>query len=126
MLGIIAIITIWFIANVTRTDENNYNLLKETVESSMYDAVDLAAYRRDGTIKISEEKFLESFILRFSENADLSNNYVVEIYDVSEEPPKVSLKVTSTKTSNMADQDSGELIEVDVVNNIDAILESKY
>ena len=126
VLGLIAIITIWFVANTTRADENNYNLLKETVESAMIDAVDLASYRQDGTVRIEEEKFVENFIRRFSENADLANNYDVEIYDVIETPPKVSLKVISSKTSNSTDQETGELITVDVVNNIDAILETKY
>lgn len=32
----------------------------------MLDAVDLVAYRDDGSVKIIEDKFLESFIRRFS------------------------------------------------------------
>ena len=45
VLGVLAIIIMWFIANITRTDENNYNVLKETVEAAMNDAVDIAYYR---------------------------------------------------------------------------------
>ena len=100
VLGLLAVGIIWFFANATRTDQHNYNLLKETVEASMYDAIDLAAYRKDGTVRIEEEKFVENFIRRFSENADLSNTYVIEIYDVNEVPPKVSLKVSSTNSKN--------------------------
>lgn len=121
-LGILAVGIIWFFANTTRTDQHNYNLLKETTEAAMFDAVDLAAYRKDGTIRMIEEKFVENFIRRFAENADLSNTYVIEIYDVNEIPPKVSLKVSSTKETNA----TGEIIEFDIVNNIDAILETKY
>ena len=121
-LGILAVGIIWFFANTTRTDQHNYNLLKETTEAAMFDAVDLAAYREDGTIRIIEEKFVENFIRRFAENADLSNTYVIEIYDVNETPPKVSLKVSSTKETSA----TGEIIEFDIVNNIDAILETKY
>ena len=121
-LGIIAIGIIWFFANSTRTDQHNYNLLKETVESAMFDSVDLAAYRSDGSIVIDEEKFVENFIRRFAENADLSNTYVIEIYDINTKPPKVSLKVSSTKDTTA----TGEVMTFDVVNNIDAILETKY
>ena len=121
-LGILAVGIIWFFANATRTDQHNYNLLKETTEAAMFDAVDLAAYRKDGTIRIIEEKFVENFIRRFAQNADLSNTYVIEIYDVNEIPPKVSLKVSSVEETNA----TGEIIEFDIVNNIDAILETKY
>ena len=121
-LGILAVGIIWFFANATKTDQHNYNLLKETTEAAMFDAVDLAAYRKDGTIRIIEEKFVENFIRRFAQNADLSNRYVIEIYDVNEIPPKVSLKVSSVEETNA----TGEIIEFDIVNNIDAILETKY
>ena len=122
VLGLLAIGIIWFFANATRTDQHNYTLLKETVESAMFDAVDLAVYRESGAVVIEEEKFVENFIRRFAENADLSNTYVIEIYDVNTKPPKVSLKVSSTKQTSV----DGEIIEFDIVNNIDAILETKY
>lgn len=122
VLGVLAIGVIWFFANVTRTDEHNYNLLKETVEAAMLDSVDLSAYRNDGTVRIIEEKFVENFIRRFAENADLSNDYKIDIYDVNEIPPKVSLKVSSRKNAT----DTGEVVEFNIVNNIDAILETKY
>ena len=121
-LGILAVGIIWFFANVTRTDQHNYNLLKETTEAAMMDAVDLAAYRKDGTVRIDEEKFVENFIRRFAENADLSNTYKIEIYDVNEIPPKVSLRVSSSKETSA----TGEIIDFNIVNNIDAILETKY
>ncbi len=122
VLGILAVGIIWFFANVTRTDQHNYNLLKETVEASMFDALDLSAYRKDGTIKIEEEKFVESFLLRFSQNADQSDSYEIEIYDVNETPPKVSLMVRSKKKTNA----TGDKFTFDVDNHIDAILETKY
>lgn len=122
VLGILAIFVIWFFANTTRTDQHNYNLLKETVESAMFDAVDLSAYREDGTIRIEEQKFVENFVRRFAENADLSEQYLIEIYDVNEIPPKVSLRVSSTKKTSV----DGQVFEFDIVNNIDALLETKY
>ena len=122
VLGILAIGIIWFFANSTRTDQHNYNLLKETVEAAMLDAVDLSEYRENGNVVIEEEKFVENFIRRFAENADLSNTYVIEIFDVNTKPPKVSLKVSSAKETTA----TGEIMEFDIVNNIDAILETKY
>ena len=129
VLGIIAIGIIWFFADITKADQHNYNLLKETVEASMLEAVDLTAYRLDGSIQIDEHKFVENFIRRFAESADLSNNYVIEIYDINTKPPKVSLKVSSKKSNNSLGNSpfsEEEIIEFDVVNNIDAILETKF
>ena len=123
VLGILAITIIWFFANATRTDQHNYNLLKETVEASMLDALDIEEYRKNGTVAIDEEKFVENFIRRFAENADLSNEYVIEIFDVNTAPPKVSLRVSSASDKASV---NGEVIEFDIVNNIDAILETKY
>lgn len=122
VLGILAIMIIWFFANTTNTDQHNYNLLKETVESAMLDAIDLATYRNVGEIRIEEQKFVENFVRRFAENADLSNRYLIEIYDINETPPKVSIKVSSANTTTA----TGELVEFDVINRIDAIIESKY
>ena len=121
-LGILVVVVIWFFANITRTDQHNYNLLKETTEAAMFDSLDLAAYRKDGTVRIIEEKFVENFIRRFAENADLSKTYKIQIYDVNEVPPKVSLRVSSTEETNA----TNEIVEFNIVNNIDAILETKY
>ncbi len=126
-LGLFAIGIIWFFATVTRTDQHNFNLLRETVEAAMEDSLDLAAYRKDSTIRIEEEKFVENFIRRFSENADLSNTYVIEIYDVNEVPPKVSMRVSSVKSQNfLLPNKENDTFEFDIVNNIDEIIETTY
>ncbi len=122
VLGVIAIAFIYFFQSLTNTDEHNYNLLKETTEAAMIDAFDLASYRADGTIRIDREKFVENFVRRFAENANLSRTYVVEIYDVNEEPPKVSLKVSSTEETNI----TNEIMDFDIENRLDAILEVPY
>lgn len=93
LLGVVSIFLIYFFQNVTNTSEHNYELLKETTEAAMYDSLDLAAYRKNGIIKIDTERFLESFIRRFAQNASLSHTYHIDIYDVNEIPPKVSLKL---------------------------------
>ena len=122
VLGILAIGVIWFIANTTRTDQHNFYLLRETVEASMLDAIDLAKYRENGEIIMDEPTFIESFVRRFGENADLNNTYVIDIYDISVKPPKVSLRVSSSSKSTT----TGEIIEFDMINNIDAIIEATY
>lgn len=123
VLGILAIGIIWFFANATRTDQHDYNLLKETVEAAMFDAVDLAEYRKNGQVVIDEEKFVENFLRRFAENAEFpEKGYVIEIYDINTKPPKVSLKVSNIKETTA----TGEILSFDIVNNIDAILETKY
>ncbi len=122
VLGVVAIAVIWFIANSTRTDQHNFYLLRETVEASMLDSVDLAVYRQTGEIEINEATFIENFLRRFANNADLSNTYVIEIYDISTKPPKVSMKVSSASDVTA----TGDIISFNMINNIDAILETTY
>lgn len=119
MFGIIAIIFIFFMQRVSTTDQHNYTLLRETTEAAMYDAID-NDLNNEEIVKINQEKFIESFLRRFAENASLSRDYVVEIYDINEYPPKVSIKVSSTEKG------TSEIVDFDLVNKVDAILETKY
>lgn len=123
MLGVVTISFIIFFQDVTNTDEQNYMLLKEITEAAMYDAVDLSDM---SNIRINREKFVENFVRRFAESASLANTYEIEIYDISELPPKVSLRVRSTVNTTVA-KDSlfgdTEIFEFNIDNKIDAILE---
>lgn len=125
MLGIVSIFLVYFFQNVTNTSEHNYELLKETTEAAMYDALDLTAYRDTGIIKIDTERFLESFMRRFAQNASLSHTYHIKIYDINEVPPKVSiaLNVGGDETSTTL---TGDKVQFNINNKIDAILETKY
>ena len=125
LLGVVSIFLIYFFQNVTNTSEHNYELLKETTEAAMYDSLDLAAYRKNEAIKIDTERFLESFIRRFAQNASLSHTYHIDVYDVNEVPPKVSLRlrVGGSETSTTL---TGDKIQINITNQIDAILETKY
>ena len=120
--GVISILFIFFFQNVTNTDQQNYNLLRETTEAAMYDSIDSVEYQKTGNIRINADKFVENFIRRFANNASLSNTYVVEIYDISEYPPKVSLLVKSSEQTNV----TGDIMTFDITNRIDAILETSY
>ena len=86
----------------------------------MYDAIDVNVYNEEGIVKINQQKFIESFLRKFAENASLSRTYKIDIYDINEEPPKVSLKVSSTEKG------SSEIVSFDLVNKVDAILETTY
>ena len=123
MFGITAIFFVLFFQRLTTTSEHNYHLLKETTKAAMYDAVDLSAYRAHGIIKIDEEKFVENFIRRFADNASLAESYIIEIYDIVENPPKVSIQVSSRESGNPG---GNQMFEFNIVNRIDAILETPY
>lgn len=123
-IGIVCIFCIYIFQDVTNTDEHNYNLLKETTEAAMLDSVDLATYRSEHIVRIDREKFVENFLRRFAQDAGLSKTYVITIYDVNEYPPKVSLKVGSS--AGGAEASSGDIVSFDIVNRLDAILETPY
>jgi len=120
--GILAIFFMYFFQSITNTDEHNYHLLKETTEAAMWDAFDLGAYRQDGTIRIDREKFAESFLRRFAESATLANTYQIDIYDINELPPKVTLVVKSSESTTL----TGEKLEFNIENRLSAILETPY
>ena len=119
-VGVVLILLIYLFQGITNADEHNYYLLKEVTEASLLDAVDVADYRITGNVSINREKFVEVFVRRFAESADLSNSYVIEIYDINEEPPKVSLLVKTKKNGAI----TSETIEFDITNRLDAILET--
>lgn len=121
VVGIVAIFFVYFFQSISNTDEHNYNLLKDVTEAAMIDSIDRASLSR-GTVMIDREKFVENFVRRFAESATLSRTYVIKIYDVNEIPPKVSLEVSSVENANV----TGEIIEFDISNRLDAILEVPY
>ena len=118
--GVIAIFFILFFQSVTNTDEHNYHLLKEVTKAAMYDALDLATYRDEGVIRIDREKFAENFLRRFAESATLAKTYKVEIFDINELPPKVSIRVSSSESTTL----TGDILEFEISNELDAILET--
>ena len=122
-IGVVVLVVIFFFQQITSTEENNYTVLKEVTQAAMYDAVDYATYRKSGEVKIIREKFVENFVRRFAESASLSHTYKIDIYDVNESPPKVSLKIsTSDDKVKVKDQ---QIVTFKIANKIDAILENK-
>ncbi|MGI6324645.1 MAG: DUF5411 family protein [Bacilli bacterium] len=119
-MGLIGIVLINIMENITSTNDQNYYLVKEVTEAAMYDAIDIGHYRLTGTVKIDKDKFMENFIRRFAESVNIRKNYNINFYDIMESPPKVSLKVGSSTFVTFTDED------FDIINNIDAIIESRY
>ena len=120
LLGVFVIIIMLLIQNVMSTNTQDYYLVKEITEASMLDAVDYGYYRQYGEVRIIKEKFVESFLRRFAESANLSTTYNISFYDIYEAPPKVSVKVSSkSNTFNIM----GDSSTFDIVNKIDAVLE---
>ena len=129
LIAILGFYSISLINSQQTGAELDYYLLKETTEAAMNDATDLAYYRQFGAIRMDKEKFMESFIKRFAVAVDGSRDYVIKVYDINETPPKVSVKIESTKDIDLIkklNKDNGEKYDsFDITTNVDMILESK-
>ena len=125
-IGIFGIAIILLFNEITVSNEQDYHTLKEAVEASMVDSVDIAYYRLTGEIKISQEKFVENFTRRFTETSTFGQgNYDIEFYQISESPPKVSLKIIDNSNSYNIytfNADVGET-KTKIVNELSAILD---
>lgn len=120
LLGIFIVIIMLLVQNLTNSSTQDYYLLKEITEAALIDAVDYSYYRTYGEIRINKEKFYESFLRRFAENASTTTRYTVSFYGVYEAPPKVSVEIKSkSNTFNVM----GDSSTFDMVDRIDAILE---
>ena len=118
--GIVLIALVFLFQDITNTNDQNYYLVKEVTESAMLDSVDIAYYRQNGVIAINKDKFAENFTRRYAESSSLNKTYDIKIYDIVEQPPKVSLTVNSKSTVFSFTGD-----DFNITNKIDAILESK-
>ncbi len=95
MMSLLALFVINVIQSYATGSELDYYLLKETTEASMIDAVDEGFFRKVGQVRIDKEKFVESFLRRFSTEVERTRDYKIGFYDLNETPPKVSVKVES-------------------------------
>lgn len=146
MLGVMAGALLLLFGNINTKNEENYYLLKEITQNAMLDSVDRDAYEvgldsnkavrnsscpvsEPGTVRIVTEAFVESFTRRYAEAASTNKEYKIEIYDIQECPPKVSLKVISTENYSWVRRIFGGNAEANeeavIVNELDAILETK-
>jgi len=125
VFGLFGIIIITFLNDITVSNEQDYYTLKDAVEASMIEAVDVTYFRLTGGIKINQEKFVENFTRRFSQVATFGEgNYNIEFYDISETPPKVTVKITdATNTYNIFGTFGSDPSKAFVVNEISAIMD---
>ena len=122
MVGLITIGIVNVINDYTSGSELDYYALKSVTEAAMLDSTDVDFYRVYGLYRMDKEMFAESFLRRFS-NAVKVKNYEINMYDINEVPPKVSVEVLTqtTQTFSLGKDHKGTL---DISNSIDAIIES--
>lgn len=116
LLGLSAV---FLVTSQQKGAELDYYLVKETTEASIMDAFDPNFYSKYGMYRMDKEKFMESFIKRFADSADASREYQIDVYDINETPPKVSIKVSSIVTG--LNKTTGN---VDVTTTADMILKT--
>ena len=123
LVGMFGLIFITYFENITVNNESEYYVLKEAVEASMYESIDVNYYRQTGEIKIMEEKFVANCTRRFyaSINGNSSKGYSLEFYDIMEKPPKVSVKAISNTSNYQLDFKTNA--SSDIENRLSAILE---
>lgn len=154
-LGILGLLLINLFGNITLNNEQDYYLLKEVTKSALTDSVDVTAYRLgigyDGitpdtdpesmhciegqteVIRIVKERFVESFIRHFAENANRNKTYKISFNDIDECPPKVTVTISTNESLSWFAKLLGkkektfdyETETADVVNVLNAILESE-
>lgn len=125
IFGLFGIIIITFFNEIIVSNEQDYYTLKEAVEASMVESVDVTYYRLTGGIKIIQEKFVENFTRRFSQVATYGDgNYDIQFYDISEAPPKISIRIVdSTATYNIFGMFGSDPTKTFIVNEISAIMD---
>ena len=124
VLGLFVIVIMMLIQDVTTTDEEDFYLTKEVMEAAMVDSIDYGVYMDTGDIRIIQSKFVENFTRRFADSVKDSKNYTLEFYDIYEDPPKATVKVsTSTKDYSVT---TDSTVNFDILTIMSGILETKY
>ena len=127
MIGLVGFLIIIMFNEITVSNEQDYYTLKDAAEAAMIESVDVAYYRLTGEIKMSKEKFVENFTRRFTETSTFGQgNYDIVFYQISETPPKVSLRIVdSTNSYNIYNTFSVDLdaTQIKIVNELSAILD---
>ena len=123
--GLVGVVIILLFQNLTVKNEEDYYLLKEILEASMIDSIDLAYYRDTGELKIVQEKLVENFTRRFAESSSILNtqNYSLEFFNIMEEPPKASVRITTDIGEYTIFGNQLEPQSYNVKNSLDGIIE---
>lgn len=122
VLGLIVMAVVILVTDMTTTSEQDYYMIKEISEASMYESVDYAYYRKYGILRINSEKYMENFIRRFSDVIRINKTMNIKFYDIYESPPKVTVIVSTGTSSAMLSYD---YTTFNITNRLDSILEMK-
>lgn len=120
VLGVFVVVIMLLIQNLTSNSTEDYYTVKQLSEAAMIDAIDYAYYREYGELKINREKFIESFLRRFTESSSYTTEYKLTFAGIYEAPPKVSVEIYSKTNTFVINSDSESF---DISNRVDAILE---
>ena len=123
-LGLLIIVIMILVQDLTGTSEEDYYLTKEVMEAAMIDSIDYGVYRQYGDIRIVEEKFVENFTRRFADSVNSSKTYTLEFFDIYENPPKATVRVKTATREYSVTTDSA--MDFDIVTVLNGILETKY
>ena len=119
-LSVATLFIINIVQDYTSRKEADYYLLRDTTEAAMVDALDFAYYRVNGEFKIDKDLFVESFIRRFSESVKTTKNYNIKFYEISEMPPKATIKLGTTTAATFDGDD------FTAITQLSGILETSY
>lgn len=153
VVGLFGVAWIIFFGGTITDNERNYYSLKEITQAAIYDSIDeqvkFQGIGYDGVTKnnspymhcengnmdeyrINREKFVESFIRRFSDTAITNDvNYKVRIKDISECPVLVNVEIDVYEDKSILNRlltgkkGNDKERNLQVTNSIVAILESK-
>ena len=136
ILGISIISLMVLLQSYSTTDEQTFFLVKDSLESSLKESIDYQYLVEEGGLvsinsktckrgkfKINAEKFVENFIRRFADTVDISKNYEVNFYYISEMPPIASVAVSSVSvTSNFGNSHMAADTEAETTSRFTGIL----
>ncbi len=123
LVGMFGLTFITYFQNVTVNNESEYYVLKESVEASMYESIDMSYYIQTGGLKIIEQKFVANCTRRFYESIEGNgDSYSLAFYDIMEKPPKASVVATS-KTGKYQLEINASATSADIQNKLSGILE---
>lgn len=123
VMGIAIVVIMLLIQRMTTTTEEDFYLAREVMEAAMIDAVDYGTYRTTGKLVMSEQKFVEVFLRRFSESVTNNKTYQISFYDIYEEPPKATIKIRTRAGTTELDNES---FDINLDTLVTGILETIY
>jgi len=123
LFGVVIIVFMLIVQNLTSTTEEDFYLSREVLEASMYDAIDFGTYAKSGKLVMCESKFVEVFLRRFAESVTDNKDYTINFYDIHEYPPKATVTITTATGSQKI---IGEDVNLNAITYLNAIIETNY